>query len=187
MMHMLAIGVGGLLKDLGVLSPMFCASCLMQKGGTRRKVKTHSHNMVASSMQFDFQPYPPAEFESKVKYLEAVLMQMDYSDEGTNILLHTDLPTMEPLSCDVAPRKVKRKRLAYLLGASTIEDGRITRYAHWCPLGCHATPKDAIDEINACSDAAVLDLSIGVPALNKWIKLFKPLSQWQSGILLPVT
>jgi hypothetical protein len=38
-MHQLAIIIGRMMKNLGILCPMYCASCLMQKGNNVTRVR----------------------------------------------------------------------------------------------------------------------------------------------------
>ena len=185
MMHMLAVCIGALLKDLGLLNPIFCGSCLLQKGGTRKKIKAHCHRQTAD-MQFDYSRDEPPGFDAKVKYLEAVLIHMDYTDSGTWDLLRID-GEPAPLE-EVAPteRQQARKRVAFLLGASTIEQGVIVARVHWCTIGCHRCKEAAIDDVNTNLDKAILDMGVGIPAINKWIKLYKPSGYWSAGVKLGV-
>ena len=46
LMHMLAVCVGTLVKNIGVLNPMFCGCCLLQKGGTRRMIRKAAHRRI---------------------------------------------------------------------------------------------------------------------------------------------
>ena len=65
-MHMLAINIGNLLKELRILNPMFCGSCLMQKGGTRRKIKEAVHDRMHRTCRIIYDAFPPPEFANKV-------------------------------------------------------------------------------------------------------------------------
>jgi hypothetical protein len=183
---MLAVSIGILLKQLSVLNPMFCGSCLLQKGGTRKDIKLHAHGEMMK-LQFVVTREPPPEFDSKVKYLEALFAHMDYTDDATRALLKID---GEPRALvevgQPSARHRARKRAAYLLGASHISEGRILTKIHWCPWGCHASGRLAINETNACMDMAFLDVGVGIPVINKWVKMYKPTAFWNAGNRLDV-
>lgn len=57
---------------------------------------------------------------------------------------------------------------------------------HLCLLGCHRTKEDAVNDIFTDLRTAHMDLSIGVPAINRWVKLFKPTAFWLVSVVLGV-
>ena len=78
-----------------------------------------------------------------------------------------------------------RDRLARALAASVMDEGkhRITKFRHYCPVGCHASPEAAVDDISNDINLANLDMAVPVPALNRWLKLFSPLAFWCAGTI----
>ena len=78
-------------------------------------------------------------------------------------------------------RRAARRRLAKNLAASRVDDGRIVEWRHYCPIGCHDSRQSAIDEIVQDMRIAHLDLHVPVPAVNRWTKLYAPLSYFHVG------
>ena len=180
-MHMLAMCVADHLKSLKLVNPVFCGACLMQRGTARKEVRKHSHQQVGK-LDIVFGDDPPAEHASKEAYLNAVLDQMDFRDERSEILLQPDDPRhARHHTAPHVERFQARKRLARNLAASVIEEGRIVRYVHWCPVGCHCSRKEVVDAIHQDMDTCHLDIVIPKPAINRWIKVFRPIGWWHGG------
>jgi hypothetical protein len=62
-----------------------------------------------------------------------------------------------------------------------VDDGRIVEWRHYCPIGCHDGKQSAIDQIVQDMRIAHLALHVPVPAVNRWTKLFGPLSYFHVG------
>jgi hypothetical protein len=181
-MHLVAVNVGTLLKELHITNSMFCGCCLLQKGGTRRKLRESCHRQVAG-ITIDTSRDPPAELCEKIRFISGVLAQMDYTDDVTKASLQV-IGAEDILHAEPSARHAARQRLAVLIGASIIVNGVVRELVHWCPLGCHDDPEAVIREVCAVLDVAFLFVGVGVPALNKWLKLFKPTAWWHAGVRL---
>ena len=131
-----------------------------------------------------FDAEPPPLFRKNVQYLEGVLLLMELGDDGANILLRdynvfNTLPNVGP----AAQRREDRKSLAWLLGASIIDvRGVIVLYRQWCPLGRHSSFQEAVGKICRLIGSAQLRITVTKPAMNKWIKLQKPLGYIHAGV-----
>ena len=181
-MHQLALVFSLLLTLLGILCPMFCACCLLQRGMVRRTI---SATVRALLMKTEMSYTKPDNFDENQRYLRSTLRFLDWADQDAAATLSGE--TLEFDEAEVSRARQKRlharDRLAHLLAASEIEHGIIKKYIHYCPLGCHDSPQDACDEISECAEEGHLGLSVPVPAVNRWVKLFRPMTFWLVGII----
>ena len=73
-----------LLKDLGIPCPMFCACCLLQRGGHVTSVK----KAVRRNMEIEIMYEDPGPRGDQVqRYLQAVFDQMTYADEQSTTII----------------------------------------------------------------------------------------------------
>ena len=178
MQHILGNIVGDLLRLLGVLSPMFCGCCLLQKGGTKRHLKKIVHRQV-DDIDIDVVNDAPPEHEA---YLRALMRQMDHADDDLNALIYDQRLHVGDRAEGRRKRAAARDRLSRNLAHSDINaQGRITKLRHGCKLGCHPSRQEAVKEIKADLDEVQLDVCIGVPAINRWLKLHKPNAYWENA------
>jgi hypothetical protein len=179
---MLGIVVADLLKELRYLSPMFCGCCLMQKGGQRKRILGMAKQVINKGLHIDpIGNAPPM----NQPYLLEVMKQMDYADDPTNVLLSNDWLRVPTDSNIRAQRDRARVRLSRNLAHSEIDHyGRIRKYVHGCPLGCHASREEAVQEI--CDDLDLIQMGrkVPVPAINRWLGLFAPTAYWKNAHLL---
>lgn len=62
--------------------------------------------------------------------------------------------------------------------------GIITDYVHYCPIGCHSSIEAVQIEVEADMREAHLDVHVGVPAVNRWVKLGGPLAYFTVGTVM---
>ena len=168
------------MKIIGVLTPMFCACVLMQRGTNKKLVRNHAKRDISSSLEivFELSPLDEHKLVENELFLRRLFRTLDYADESIpyeDVRLHANRSQQEA-----------RDRLATSLAASDIVDYRIVKLRHLCRLGCHPTRKAAVDEISGDMIAAHLDMSVCVPAINRWLKLFAPAAYWLVAIVLGV-
>jgi hypothetical protein len=129
--------------------------------------------------QFQWFCPPPGNKE----YLLSLFAQLNQADNDTNILIRDS--QYDPTPIGVYKKRIEaRERLSRNLAHSEFRDGKITKLRHDCPVGCHSSPEEAKAEIEAYIDTSHLSNTLGVPALNRWVKLFKPLAWWLVGTKL---
>ncbi len=182
LMHQLAIVFAMLLTILGILCPLFCACCLVQRGMVRKAIKGTVRALLSQTKCVYVKPECHDDNEA---YLRAVLRFLDYADQDSAATLAGETLVFDNTEASQAQRtRLKaRDRLARLLAASEISGGIIVKYQHFCPLGCHDSEELAQQEICECAEVAHLDLAVTIPAVNRWTKLFRPMVFWLVGII----
>jgi hypothetical protein len=180
LMHQVGIVMGKVFKKLNLLNPMFCGCCLMQKGGSKALVRNAvKARFRCIEISFSGSAPPPGNKE----YLLSLFAQLNQADNDTNILIRDS--QYDPTPIGVYKKRIEaRERLSRNLAHSEFRDGKITKLRHDCPVGCHSSPEEAKAEIEADIDTSHLSNTLGVPALNRWVKLFKPLAWWLVGTKL---
>ena len=183
LMHQVALVVSHLLKNLGLLSPMFCASCLLQRGKARGDVK----RLVLTSLRSLTMVYEkPPEWETNKSYLLSLFLLLTESESSKTFFGEDPGDAHQ----ERQPTRMKQRsieaceRLAKNLAACVFENDAIVQWRHYCPLGCHESEAAARQEIEDDMALIHLDLLVNVPALNRWLKLFQPLSYFGVGTLL---
>jgi hypothetical protein len=139
-MHQIAITCGSVLKGLKILSPMFCASVLMQKGTVRRDLKMQTLSLLNRSLRFAYAGDPCPE---NLEFLQRLFDEIDWVDEEADELLFVVTTASD---ADVSARRKARvdarSRLARNLCGSTFEGNRITQLTHICRYGCHSSEEE---------------------------------------------
>lgn len=157
-------------QDLGIICPIFCASCLLQRGSSRRALRRAVRSHIDQHLEVMY--CPPPELEANKLYLQQVFRLLNWADDHSNEMVDTDFGRCAEGREQHGPRgrdarKLAREQLATDLAASAIENGMITRFRHYCPLGCHSCrgeiPGLLADKVNL----AHLDLCAVTPALNR--------------------
>lgn len=91
---------------------------------------------------------------------------------------------MTPLSQEQPDRKSKRKRASLHLLEACPCDWNDYSIVHYCPLGCPCRCRDdAVALVAELVEAAWLDASPPIPAMNRWTKIAPPLSWFLFGML----
>ena len=80
----------------------------------------------------------------------------------------------------------QRHRLAFLIGASRIENGKVAVLIHWCKFGCHLRREDACQEVCDHLDLCILDVAVLTTAINLLINLYRPTGYGHAGTRLGI-
>jgi hypothetical protein len=165
----------GTMLALKMSTDLFMATVLMHKGWIFHNLKSKASRMLRGSL-IHIEYVMPAGSERVSQYLRVILELFE---------IHSRKSESEHAQANKAQTKRAKAcdRLALLLAASTVnEHGVITRLAHCCPFGCHATPQEGIDEIIDLFKTVFFNAMPMVPACNRWMKLFPNLCWWAASL-----
>ena len=156
-------------EDLGVVCPMFCAACFLQKGVHRTSLKNAMRAHFRDKLQVVYRVPAGVDVHANEAYLRSAFRMLDWADdldisEGDGAAAGLDADTLSEAR---RARRESREYVAKALSASDIVDGVITEPRHLCMLGCHAQLDAVADDIADHVERAHLDLTAKVPALNR--------------------
>jgi hypothetical protein len=83
-------------------------------------------------------------------------------------------------------KEAARTRLSHHLSGSTFEGNKIVQLRHVCRVGCHNSEDEARDSIWIDLCLLLFNTHVVVPALNRWLKLYRPLSFWHVATCLGI-
>jgi hypothetical protein len=182
-MHQVGIVVAAMFNLLKITSGMFCSCVLLQKGVNKRVIAKEACEFIEKGLNIVY--VCPPDHDRNRMFLSRLFSELTWIDEDSEAAIFGNFVGLpEPTSKMKVARKEARERLSVALAASEFRDGRVTKFLHYCHVGCHDSVGAAKADIIKDIKLAHLDLSVPVPALNRWTKLYAPLAYWHVGTVL---
>ena len=154
--------------NLNIMNDLFCATCLLNKGKTKRILHAHiAHGL--KSIPLDFEPSSPDELAHNT----ALVAILDATDHDIAEYEMGDTQIMQAVSL----RREARQRLLQNCPRRWTRDSGIAFYVRLGSPG--RTRAEAGDIVFRDLVAALLHVLPRLPALNKWNKVFNPLGWWK--------
>jgi hypothetical protein len=168
MMHATHHVVVAVLAQRGLLTPMFCVCVLLQQVKVLSSIRKQLHTStrdVGSPIVYD----PPT--QARISYVRALIGLTEWKGEQ-------DFMQGGRLDAVSQTRRDKAKAMdiaAIQLAGSTFEGDAIVALKKYCAYGCCASADIALCKLKGLVDKFVLPGTPGVPACNRWEKVFSPL------------
>lgn len=163
MMHMFWSSLTAMLNVFGVVPAVFCATVLLHRANRYRSLRAAVTETLRQKLVVVHRPPPP---EHRVVN-KAIVELLEWTEDACEM--------------HVVPRRAQHRReLLRLCPRSCLQTGGLE---HYCPAGCCASFEESASKVTAAFFGGYLDVRPTIPALNKWTKLFQPVSWWAFGIM----
>ena len=163
LMHQLCICLVAVLRLSGVMSAMFCATLTLH----RKRVQTLLRRELAHQLQDMECTFASPADDAELQHIADMFLLME------QVIASGAADQDSPDAGQSTKRMKALRRLAgFFAGGS-----RGSRVRHHCPLGCHLTKADAIQDLCGLIDEVWLNHPPCIPAWNKWTKIW-PVLVW---------
>jgi hypothetical protein len=175
MMHMLWAALAAMLAVAGMTTAMFCATVLIRKGHNMKLLKQFKYEYLDEKLEvvFDWDP----SFNASSAINRAWVELLDSADDM--IAVDDNVLQEEARQQRKTKRKEARQKLLVACPGDWSKHGKKEdRVIHFCHVLCPFKCKSRADSVKGVSnllDEALLDCPPGIPALNRWNKVWGPL------------
>jgi len=167
-MHMTCASLAAVLGGFNIISGAFCATLQLHKGSTMSDLQDKVHSYINDKLEIE---HEWDERWNSARQRNRTMISLFMRDDS-----------FEPNES-----KHIRYHLELLLNFLpdlwwNTETGRAGRLVHFCAFGCCNSREESLEQITSCVDASIFACRPTVPALNRWTRLFQPLSWWGLGL-----
>ena len=169
-MHMACASIVQELKYLDLTSPSFCATLQLHDGARMRALRDSILRYIRTNLRIVYERDKDWEKHREEHEAIVALVLSSHADK--------DDDSDEDAKATRPDRQKKRRAAAAALCELLPADWSLEDIIHFCPYGCCVSFEEAVCKIFAALDALLLSWLPRVPSLNKWTKLYQPLSWW---------
>jgi len=166
-MHMFFSSLSAMLNLFAVIPAVFCATVLLHRTNKYRTLRVGVQKYIQDTLHITHTAPPQKDKAINLSVLEMLEWCEGRIDEGQEYESEKS-------------RRDRRRELLRLCPRSCLRSGGLE---HFCPAGCCRSRQEAVETVTSAFAGGYLDIRPAVPALNKWTKLFQPVSWWAFGII----